>query len=90
MADLSNIQPEETEFKGYTIDELRYRRAYAAAKYEIARMHFSESISQAKAGFTGPGRRGIVGKLLGSLNYVDYAILGFRVLTKIRKWRKKK
>ncbi len=75
-------------FKGYTLDELRYRRAFALAKYEIAKMQMSNTVMSVRQGMSGFGSKGIVGKILGNLNYVDYAILGFRVISKIRKWRK--
>lgn len=79
------------EKKGYGIDELRYRRAYAMARYEMAKMGIQEQINAVRSGVGGSlAGRGIVGRLMGSLNYLDWAILAFRVVSKIRKWRRGK
>lgn len=79
---------EPIESKGYTIDELRYRRAYALAKYEMVKYQTLEDVKRFGGGFSTRG--GIVGRLLGSLNYLDYAMLAFQVGKRIFKWRKKK
>ena len=79
-----------TEFKGYTIDELRYQRAYALAKYEVAKMRMADDVQRLKSGMPQIGPKGIVGKLLRSLNYVDYAVIGFRLFSHLKKWKKVK
>lgn len=76
--------------KGYGIDELRYRRAYALAKYEMAKMRMAESVESVKAGIPSVGRGGILGKILASLNYVDYAIIAYRIVSKFAKLRRRK
>ncbi|MBO4955846.1 MAG: hypothetical protein J6C77_05535 [Muribaculaceae bacterium] len=90
MADKNPTDNNEVTPKGLSIDELRYRRAYALARYEMARMSIEEQFYAVRNGvgssFTG---RGIAGRLLGSLNYLDWAFLAFRVVSKIKRWRKK-
>ncbi len=76
--------------KGYGIDELRYRRAYALAKYEMAKMRMAETIESVKGGFSSTGRGGILSKILGSLNYVDYAILAYRIVSKFARLRRRR
>lgn len=76
--------------RGYDIDELRYRRAYALARYEMAKMRFGESVEQIKEGMPMKAGRGILGKMLGSLNYIDYAILAYRIGSKLMKLRRRK
>lgn len=78
------------EKKGYGIDELRYRRAYAMARYEMAKLSLQEQVDTVRSGLGGGiAGKGIVGRLMGSLNYLDWAILAFRVVSKIRKWRRR-
>lgn len=78
------------EKKGYGIDELRYRRAYAMARYEMARLSLQEQIDTVRSGIGGGfAGKGIVGRLAGSLNYLDWAFLAFRVVSKIKKWRRR-
>ncbi|MBD5255797.1 MAG: hypothetical protein HDS53_07000 [Barnesiella sp.] len=79
---------EPIEPKGFSIDELRYRRAFSLAKYEMVKYQTMEEMKRFGSGFT--TGRGIMGKLLGSLNYIDYAVLAFQVGKRIFKWRKKK
>ena len=74
--------------EGMDIDELRYQRALALARYEMAKYHLKESVGSVTESFTRP--RGIIGKLLGSLNYLDYAMLAFRLGSKLIKWRRKR
>ena len=79
------------EKKGYGIDELRYRRAYAMARYEMAKMSLQEQVNAVRSSMSGGiAAKGIAGRLLGSLNYLDWAILAFRVVSKIKKWRRRK
>lgn len=75
---------------GYDFDELRFRRAYALAKYEMAKARFVEEMSTVKERMPLASGSGIARKILGSLNYLDYALIAFRVFSKIRGFRKKK
>lgn len=76
--------------KGLSIDELRYRRAYALARYEMAKIRITESVDQMRNSVPTFGASGIVGKLMGSLNYLDYAVLAYKAVSKIMKLRRKK
>lgn len=83
------------EFKGYTIDELRYQRALTAVHKEFAKQKLLNIVNdlQKNNPFTIqgavssiPGTSGkIVGKLLSGLNYLDYAMIGFSVFGTVRK-----
>lgn len=70
------------------IDELRYQRALALARYEMAKYHLKESAGSVVENFARP--RGIMGRLLSSLNYIDYAVLAFRIGSKLMKLRRKR
>lgn len=83
-----DIKPDEPV--GYDLDELRFRRAYALAKYEMAKTRLVEDLSAAKEKMPLASGNGIAGKILGSLNYLDYAMIAFRVFSKIRGFRRKK
>lgn len=82
----NNESYNDIEFKGYTIDELRYRRAFALAKYEMAKYQTLDQLKRFQGGFSPSG--GIMGKIFSSLNYFDYAMLAFRIGQKIFKWRR--
>lgn len=85
--------PHESEnWNGYTLEELRYLRAYTAARIEINKERIRQSFSSAQ---TVPMLRaeGIMGKVIGSLSYVDLAVMaykiGSRVFKTIRRFRRK-
>lgn len=73
------------DFKGYTIEELRYQRALVAMRREFCK---SKAINTAlhlkKRGFMGnsnTGSRiakvgGLASRLMSGLSYLDYAMLG--------------
>lgn len=87
----------KSQFKGYSLEDIRYRRALVALQKEFCkqkalnkvrnlRSHspFSKNYAPARGG--GIGKVGaIAGKLLYGLNYLDYAMLGLSVFSSIRK-----
>lgn len=86
----------ETKFKGYSLEDLRYRRALVALQKEftkskiVATTHrlqrhspFSKDFGSDKSAM---GKVGLVaGKLLSGLNYLDYLMLGFTVFNSGKK-----
>lgn len=68
------------DWKGYTIDELRYMRAYTAARIEINRDRIVQRASAMKNGnFALTGRSGIVSKVVSSFGYLDMALIAWKV-----------
>ena len=69
------------QWDGFTIDELRYMRAYTAARLEIARERLVHNASNVSEAFRGPmgGGQNIFTRLLGALSYVDVAVLTFKI-----------
>lgn len=81
-----NIDAARNDWRGYTLSELRYRRAYVQVKLEMERAAlFSQSKAVADKGII-PMRGvtgGILGKVMGALDYFDYAFLAYKAGSKI-------
>lgn len=95
MKSITNTSAEEP-FKGYTLDELRYQRALVLLKKEFSKQQLTESFKQIKANSslatfndTKGTKSGIVGKILKSLDYMDYAMMGYSLFKSIRKFASK-
>ena len=81
QTDNQTIQPVE-QFKGYTLEELRYNRAMMALKAEFCKEKMLADLQAAKSQTilgklqrgegTGLFKSGVLGKMARSLNYVDY------------------
>ena len=91
----TNITPDvkEEEFKGYSIDELRYQRAMIALKKEFCKVKILQEFDQIKEhSVFGGSRNGkltktgaVVTKLLSGLNYLDYAMVGMSLFNSGKK-----
>lgn len=96
------IVAEKPEFRGYTLDEIRYRRALAAMRREYSKEKIINGMTRLrKRAVFGGKESGVVGKagslaskLFSGLNYIDYAMVGFTAFSAIKKvfriFRKKK
>ncbi|MCI9606685.1 MAG: hypothetical protein HFJ94_00760 [Muribaculaceae bacterium] len=67
------------EWRGFDIDELRYQQAYAQARLEICKERMAASAQGLYSNSALTKGHGIMGKVLGSLNYMDYIFLAFKV-----------
>lgn len=79
------LAADEKEFKGYSLEELRYQRALVALKKEFCKSKVIHNVNKIRSHtIFGSGKIGsrmsksgpIISKLFNSLNYVDYALLG--------------
>lgn len=90
---MNELKQEEMLFpkkwKGYTLDELRYRRALTSVAIEIEKDRLQRTFAGVlpSAEKTQKGTS-IISKALGALSYVDYAILGWRLFKTLKKLRR--
>ena len=84
-----------SEFRGYSMDELKYKRAVMLVKREILKEKALKEVSNIKKRIPGingespmasMSKRGIMGKVFKGLNYMDYIVLGFSVFNVGRKF----
>ena len=91
------------DFKGYTLDELRYQRALVLLKREFLKEKAMEEVKEVKSRIPVLNGKspldtmspsGILGSVVKGLNYADYLMLGFSLFNAGRKvfslFRKKK
>lgn len=84
MSTTKETPHEKDTWKGYTLDELRYMRAYTAARIEINRDRLQRNFANLKKDGPIP-KTGILGKILGTLSYIDIALVTFRIGSKALK-----
>lgn len=84
----------EENWDGYTVDEVRYLRAYTAARLEINRdriMRNASAVMESNSSPFGNGS-GLLSKLLGTLSYIDIALvtykLGRGIFRTVRRFRR--
>lgn len=81
MSNPKELPHEKPAWTGYTLDELRYLRAYTAARIEINRDRIERNVASLKD--NGPvSKGGLLGKVLGTLSYIDIALLTYKVGSK--------
>ena len=68
-------------WKGYDIDELRYRRAYLLARCEIQKMKLAQQTEAMKQGLPSFKTSGVAGRMLKGLSYMDYAYRAYRTVS---------
>lgn len=76
---------DDIDWKGYTLDELRYQRAYTLARLEIEKERISSGFKHLYSSTPGNMGSGIMKKMIGGLNYVDYALIAFKLGKRIYK-----
>ena len=81
----------DNQWKGYTLDELRYRRALVGARMEIEKYRLNaltEQYRRMPQRLSGSGS--LLGRVLGAFSYAEYAIVGFKLVRGIMKLFRKR
>lgn len=87
-------ESKEQDFKGYSMDELRYQRALVALKKEFLKekaLKQTETIKEQLPLINGkmPSGKisgsGVMGKILKGLSFADYLLLGFQGVRIVKK-----
>ena len=88
------IATPENNFKGYTIEEIRFQRALVAMEAEFCKAKIQKSISNLQkinplspsSGSSLPAKAGSIAlKLVNGLNYLDYIMIGWSVFNGAKK-----
>ncbi len=87
MEQLSQFNgPDVKEWKGYTIEDLRYERALNNARREIVSEQIKTLCKEVADGAPiTSGNRTIFSKITASLSYIDYGIMAVTAFSRIRK-----
>lgn len=83
----------EEAWTGYTLDELKYRRAYLAARKELEKERLLHNVSQLR-GAAGTTTMNVFKKVSSGIPLLNYGLLAFNIGSKawkmIRRFRPKR
>jgi len=86
MPNANQLPQVAEEWKGYTLEEIRYARAYTTARIELNRERlFARAQDIHKNGLKPGVSKGMLGKMLGAFSYIDIALLAWRAGRKLFK-----
>ena len=84
MSNAKQLPHNTEEWKGYTLEEIRYARAYTAARMELNRERLTTRARDMQKNGLKPGvSKGMLGKMLGAFSYIDIALFTWRVGRKL-------
>lgn len=75
----------DKDFQGYTLEELRYMRAFTAARMEINRDHFRQTTQSMLHSVKAWAPTGLVGSILGKMSYFDMGMLAYKGVSRLFK-----
>ena len=73
----------QENWQGYTMDEMMYQKAFLLARMEVSKTRLMNQAAEFKSGFPGVSSGSIWGKVLSGFSYVDYAVLAFKLGSKV-------
>ena len=83
----------QDDWKGYTLDDLRYRRAYVAARKELEKERLYHNLHNVRKGAVSTAA-GTARRVASAVPFLDYAMIAWSVGSKafklLGKFRKKK
>lgn len=82
----ASIREESKEWKGLTLEDIRYRRAINHVRMEIEKERLMAEASQLMGGasrglFNSPMAR----KMFSGFSYIDYGVLAFQVFKQVKR-----
>ena len=84
MTKMTKLQTEQN-WKGYTLDELRYRRARKAAETQVSKILLSQRFEALR---TGNPSWDTMRDIFSAIGYVNSAVLAFQLFRRLRGlWR---
>ncbi len=79
-----NIKRPEMEWDGLTLDEIRYARALTETRIMISRELLGTRVQQTLNGKgLGTNARTLMGRMLGTLSWLDIGLISLRVGSKV-------
>ncbi len=72
----------DKEWRGYSLDEIRYRRLFNVARCEIVKRRMLADVQTVASEGVGFSKMGMMRKMLGALSYMDYGIIAYRLSRK--------
>lgn len=85
---------ENTNWKGYSFEELRYQRALTTIKCELEKDQLKATLASLKQGglplIVGGSKGGLMSKILGALDVADYSLIAFKLMHRIFKLFRRK
>ncbi len=77
------FQQQQTEWKGMTLDEIRYARVINEMRILMSKERLSGSTQNLVNGNIFSSRsRSMVGRMLGALSWLDYGLIAIRLTSK--------
>lgn len=73
----------EENWRGYTMDEMMYQKAFLLARMEVSKTKLMNQAADLRSGFPGVSSGSIWSKLLSGFSYVDYAVLAFKIGSRV-------
>lgn len=89
MAKTKQLPHQGEDFNGYTLDELRYMKAYEAARMEIARDRISQSLNGVR-NTSAVLTSGVISKVVGSFSYIELGFIAFKTVKRLLKLFRRK
>lgn len=78
------VDMSSTQWKGYTLDEIRYARAFTAARMQINQERLAQRYRQiSRQGFIPATKSGIIAKVIGAFSYLDMAVIAWKIGSQI-------
>ncbi len=87
MTKMTKLQTEQN-WKGYTLDELRYRRARKAAETQVSKILLSQRFEALRTGNPVTRSWDTMRDIFSAIGYVNSAVLAFQLFRRLRGlWR---
>jgi len=78
-----DLYPRQTEWEGFTLEEIRYHRALTLSRISVKRELLLMNVKHLYSGRNPQsGSRSIVGRVMSAFSVMDYAIIGLRLFAK--------
>lgn len=86
MKKLDSNHPERADenWKGYTLEELMYQRAYNTARLEIQKQRILSNYHHLGKG-GGEGKTSFIGRLMSGISYLDLGIAAYKIGSRVFK-----
>lgn len=81
MSESKPYPHEHADWKGYTLEELRFQRAVNSARLEIQKERIATQFNELQTS-TGIGGSGWIGRIFSSFSYLEYGVLAFRLVSR--------